>query len=166
VPTHLCPLCAGYVLLGKRKHGLLFERSVFCQDLYKLIEHGCESFWIAAEFAPVAEPMDRFIVRSRDGVMLLLHGGHDLRRLGLGPFEKQRPENQVFAFVMRMQDLEYKPRVRTDAKRRALIGAHARIKSRSKLNSRRNIVWTRYISPTSAIGACGGVVICRPSPQC
>jgi hypothetical protein len=58
--------------------------------------------------------MDRFVVRSRDGLMLLLHDGQDLRRLGLGPFEKQRPENQVFAFVMRMQDLEYKPRVRTD----------------------------------------------------
>src|SRR6478672_7950560 len=64
--------------------------------------------------APVTEPMDRFVVRSRDGVMLFLHDGHDLRRLGLGPFEKRRPENQVFAFVMRMQNLEHKLCVRTD----------------------------------------------------
>jgi hypothetical protein len=86
----------------------------FCQDLHKLIEHRCESFCIAAESAPVAESMDRFVVRSRDGVMLLLHDGHDLRRLGLCPFEKQRPENQVFAFVMRMQNLAEKLCVCTD----------------------------------------------------
>jgi hypothetical protein len=58
--------------------------------------------------------MDRFVVRSRDGVMLLLHDGHDPRCLGLGPFEKQRPENQVFAFVMCMQNLAQKLCVRTD----------------------------------------------------
>jgi hypothetical protein len=58
--------------------------------------------------------MDRFVVRSRDGVMLFAHDGHDLRRLGLGPFEKQRPEDQVFAFVMRMQNLAHKLCVRTD----------------------------------------------------
>jgi hypothetical protein len=87
---------------------------VFCQDPYQIIEHRCESFWIAAESAPVTEPMDRFVVRSRDGLMLFPHDGHDLRRLGLGPFEKQRPENQVLAFVMRMQNLAHKLYVRTD----------------------------------------------------
>jgi hypothetical protein len=75
-------------LLGNRKHSLFFERSVFCQDPYRIIEHRGEFFCGAAESAPVAEPMDRFVVRSRDGVMLFTHGGHDLRRLGLGPFEK------------------------------------------------------------------------------
>ncbi|HXO47375.1 MAG TPA: hypothetical protein VN897_08850, partial [Mycobacterium sp.] len=105
MPTHLLPLCGGYVFLGKRKHSLLFQRSVFCHDPYQIIEHRCESFAIAAEAAPVIEPMDHFVVRSRDGVMLFLHDSHDLRRLGVGPFEKQRPENQVFAFVMRMQNL-------------------------------------------------------------
>jgi len=53
-------------------------------------------------------------VRSRDGAMLFAHAGHDLGRLGLGPFEKQRPEHQVFAFVMCMQELEHKLCVRTD----------------------------------------------------
>src|SRR3984957_9634046 len=115
VLTHLLPLCGGYVLLGEGKHGLLFERSVFCQDPYQVIERRFESFWIAAEAAPVPEPMDRFVVRSRDGLMLFPHDGHDLCRLGLGPFQKQRPENQVFAFVMRMQNLAHKLYVGTDA---------------------------------------------------
>jgi hypothetical protein len=88
---------------------------VFCQDLYQIVEHRCESFSVAAESAPVTEPLDRFVVRSRDGVMLFPHNGHNLRRLGLGPFEKQRPENHVFAFVMRMQNLAHKLCVRTDA---------------------------------------------------
>ena len=30
-------------LLGNRRHSLLFERSVFCQDPYQIIEHRCES---------------------------------------------------------------------------------------------------------------------------
>ena len=114
MPTHLFPLCGGYVFLGKRKYSLLLERSVFCQDPYQIIEHRCKSFCVAAESAPVIEPMDRFVVRSRDGVMLFLHDGHDLCRLGLGPFEKQRLENQVFAFVMRMQNLAHELCVRTD----------------------------------------------------
>jgi hypothetical protein len=42
---------------------------VFCQDPYQIIEH-CESFCVAAESAPVTEPKDRFVVRSRDGQML------------------------------------------------------------------------------------------------
>jgi hypothetical protein len=62
---------------------------VFCQDPYQIIEHRCESFCVTAESAPVAEPKDRFVVRSRDGQMLFSHGDHDRRRLG--PFEKQRP---------------------------------------------------------------------------
>src|ERR1700739_813182 len=36
-------------LLGNRKHGLLFERSVFCQEPYQVIQHRCESFSVAAE---------------------------------------------------------------------------------------------------------------------
>src|ERR1700722_8711860 len=70
VLTHLLPLCGGDVLLGKRKHSLLFERSVFGQDPYQIIEHRCESVSVAAESAPVTEPTDRFVVRSRDGLML------------------------------------------------------------------------------------------------
>ena len=87
---------------------------MFRQNPYEIIERRCESFCVAAESAPVTEPMDRFVMRGRNGVMLFLHDGHDLRRLGLGPFEKQRPENQVFAFMMRMQNLAHELCVRTD----------------------------------------------------